>query len=74
LKAKTKASEGVELLLVVYKFHDVFSKELIGMPPKRDVEFLIHLEPGTSPISKPPYKMAPTFCLAPQHGVVQLSL
>ena len=29
------------------------------MPPKRDVEFLIQLEPGTAPVSKPPYKMAP---------------
>jgi hypothetical protein len=37
----------------------VFLKELTGMPPKRDVEFLIQLEPGTMPISKPPYKMAP---------------
>lgn len=46
-------------MLVVCEFPDVFPKELTGMPPKRDVEFFIQLEPRTSPISKPPYKMAP---------------
>lgn len=29
------------------------------MPPERDIDFVIQLEPGTAPISKPPYKMAP---------------
>ena len=52
-------SKGVELVPVVCEFPDVFLEELMGMPPKRDVEFLIQLEPGTSPLSKPPYKMAP---------------
>ena len=38
-------------------FPDVFSKELPGMPPDREVEFVIDLLPGTAPISKRPYKM-----------------
>jgi hypothetical protein len=29
------------------------------MPPDRDVEFIIELQPGTTPISRWPYKMAP---------------
>jgi len=29
------------------------------MPPERDIEFVIQLEPSTAPISKAPYKMAP---------------
>jgi hypothetical protein len=29
------------------------------MPPDRDVEFIIKLQPGTSPISRRPYKMTP---------------
>ena len=37
----------------------MFPEELTGMPPKRDVEFLIQLEPRTVLVSKPPYKMAP---------------
>jgi hypothetical protein len=29
------------------------------MPPDRDVEFVIELQPGTTPISRQPYKMTP---------------
>jgi hypothetical protein len=35
----------------------VFPEELTGMPPDRDIDFLIELLPGTSPISKRPYRM-----------------
>ncbi|XP_015165067.1 uncharacterized protein [Solanum tuberosum] len=30
-----------------------------GVPPDRDIDFAIDLEPGTKPISIPPYRMAP---------------
>ncbi|XP_073294507.1 uncharacterized protein [Primulina huaijiensis] len=30
------------------------------LPPHREVEFVIYLSPGTAPISKAPYRMAPT--------------
>jgi hypothetical protein len=43
---------------VVRDFLDVFPKELPGMPPDREVEFVIDLLPGTAPISKRPYKMS----------------
>jgi hypothetical protein len=36
----------------------VFPEELPGMPPDRDIEFVIDLIPGTSPIAKRPYRMA----------------
>ena len=42
---------------VVKDFPDVFLEELLGMPPDRDIEFLIELLPGTRPISKRPYRM-----------------
>ena len=42
---------------VVKDYPDVFPKELPGMPPDRDIEFLIELLPGTGPISKRPYRM-----------------
>jgi hypothetical protein len=41
---------------VVRDFLDVFLKELPGMPPEREDEFVIDLLPGTAPISKQPYK------------------
>ena len=38
-------------------YPDVFPEELPGMPPDRDIEFLIELLPGTRPVSKRPYRM-----------------
>jgi hypothetical protein len=43
---------------VVRDFPDAFPEELPGMPPDREVEFVIDLLPGTAPISKRPYRMA----------------
>jgi hypothetical protein len=43
---------------VVRDFPDVFPEELPGMPPYREVEFVIDLLPGTAPISKRPYRMS----------------
>ena len=34
-----------------------FPDELPGMPPDRDIEFIIELLPGTAPIAKRPYRM-----------------
>jgi hypothetical protein len=51
------ASQGSEVP-VVNEFPDVFPEELPGMPPDQDIEFVIELKPGTSPIYKTPYRMA----------------
>jgi hypothetical protein len=37
----------------------VFPDDLPDMPPDRDVEFTIELQPSTTPISRRLYKMAP---------------
>ncbi|WMV24730.1 hypothetical protein MTR67_018115, partial [Solanum verrucosum] len=37
----------------------MFPNDLPSMPPVRDIDFCIDLEPGTRPISIPPYHMAP---------------
>ncbi|KAL0537135.1 hypothetical protein IC582_026105 [Cucumis melo] len=44
---------------VVRDYPDVFSEELLGLPPHKEVEFAIELESGTVPISRVPYRMAP---------------
>jgi hypothetical protein len=44
----------LEAIPVVCEFPDVFPEELPGMPPDREVEFVIELIPGTAPISKRP--------------------
>jgi hypothetical protein len=44
---------------VVCEYPDVFPDDLPGMPPDRDIEFVIELQPDTAPISKRPYRMPP---------------
>jgi hypothetical protein len=44
---------------IVCEYLDVFPDDLPGMPPDRDIEFIIELQPGTAPISKRPYRMPP---------------
>jgi hypothetical protein len=51
------ASEGPKVPMVS-EFPDVFPEELPGMPPNRDIEFVIELMPSTAPIYKSPYRMA----------------
>ena len=42
---------------MVDEFLDVFPDDLLGMPPDRDIEFIVELLPGTTPIAKCPYRM-----------------
>ncbi|XP_019056849.1 PREDICTED: uncharacterized protein LOC104803430 [Tarenaya hassleriana] len=57
----TEESEAkLEDTTVVREFPDVFPDELPGLPPEREVDFSIEVVPGTEPISKTPYRMAPT--------------
>jgi hypothetical protein len=42
---------------VAQEYPELFPEDLPGMPPDRDIEFIIELLPGTPPISKRPYRM-----------------
>jgi hypothetical protein len=42
----------------VSEFPDVFPEELSGMPPDREIEFVLELVPSTTAIFKRPYRMA----------------
>ncbi|WVZ57864.1 hypothetical protein U9M48_008199 [Paspalum notatum var. saurae] len=53
---EAKPTEGIR---VVCEYPDVFPDELPCMPPDREVEFLIELLPGTAPIAKRQYRVAP---------------
>ena len=57
--AHAEASPNLASIPVVCEFLDVFLKDLPGLPPDREVEFSIELEPSTAPISRRPYRMAP---------------
>ena len=50
---------GIGDVPIVQEFEEVFPEDLPGLPPDREIEFEIELAPGTGPISKAPYRMAP---------------
>jgi hypothetical protein len=49
-------SQGTEVP-GVNEFPDIFPKELLGMLPDRDIEFVIELKSGTAPIYKTRFRM-----------------
>jgi hypothetical protein len=53
--------EGIKLMdiPIVCEYPYIFPDDLSGMPPDRDIEFIIELQPNTAPISKRPYRMPP---------------
>src|SRR5262249_30178921 len=53
------SSSSVADIEVIGEFPDVFSDDLPGLPPVREIDFPIELIPGTSLISIPPYRMVP---------------
>nr|GFB91781.1 putative reverse transcriptase domain-containing protein [Tanacetum cinerariifolium] len=56
-KSKGKRLEDV---LVVRKFLKVFTEDLPGIPPNRQVEFRIDFVPGAAPVARAPYRLAPS--------------
>ena len=57
LNLEDEGRQDLSLPRVVYEYDDVFSNELPRIPPHRDVDFVIELHPGTSPISMTPHRM-----------------
>jgi hypothetical protein len=53
---KDKVS-NIEDYAVLKEFEDMF-KEILGLPPKRYIDFSINLMPGAAPVSKTPYRMS----------------
>jgi tRNA threonylcarbamoyladenosine modification (KEOPS) complex Pcc1 subunit len=49
----------IQDISVVCEFPDVFLEYLPRLPPEREVEFVIELKPGTTPISRRSYQMPP---------------
>ena len=60
LTLEDEGRQDLGLPRVVFKYEDVFfSDKLPGLPPHRDVDFVIELHLGTSPISMTPHRMTP---------------
>ncbi|GKF70217.1 hypothetical protein Tco_0203274, partial [Tanacetum coccineum] len=50
----------LEDLPIVQDFPEVFPEDLSGLPLTRQVEFQIDLVPGTAPVARAPYRLAPS--------------
>jgi hypothetical protein len=68
---QTKAS-ALKDIRVVQEYPYVFPKELLGMPPDHDIEFLIELLPRTPAISTRPYRMPVNELVALQKEIAKL--
>ncbi|KAJ0777140.1 putative DNA/RNA polymerase superfamily [Helianthus annuus] len=52
--------KSVSDIPVVCDFPDFFPEDLPGLPPPRSVDFRIDLIPGSTPVAKAPYRLAPS--------------
>ena len=59
LTLENEARQDLGLPQVVCEYENVFPDELSVLPPHRDVDFIIEMHPGTSPISMTLHRMAP---------------
>ncbi|GJS32937.1 putative reverse transcriptase domain-containing protein [Tanacetum coccineum] len=57
---KEPAERRLEDVPVIREFPDVFPEDLPGLPPSRQVEFVIELVPGAAPVARAPYRLAPS--------------
>jgi hypothetical protein len=48
----------LEDFVVLREFRDMFVDEIPKLPPRRKIDFPIDLLPGSTPISKAPYRMS----------------
>src|ERR1700676_1220663 len=59
--AETKVTVHFDAEKINSEFKDVFPDDLpCGLPPKREIDHRIQLEPGQNPPSRPPYRMSQT--------------
>ena len=57
LTLEDEVRRDLDLPRVIYEYEDVFQDELSGLPLYKDVDFVIELHPGTSPISMTLHRM-----------------
>ena len=55
----TAENTSISDVPVAYEFSDIFPDELSGLSPHREIELCIYVVPDITPISMPPYRMAP---------------
>jgi len=56
---KKSDAEMIQSIPVASEYADLFSDEVLGLSPSRDLDFNIDLIPGAGLVSMAPYSMAP---------------
>nr|GEV50707.1 putative reverse transcriptase domain-containing protein [Tanacetum cinerariifolium] len=61
-KKEEDKSEGKQLkdVPIIRDFPEVYLEDFPGLPPARPVEFQIDLIPGSAPVARAPYRLAPS--------------
>ena len=54
---KNDMNPKLEEIPVLKEFEDIFSEEVLGLPPKRDIDFTIDMIPGAVLTLKSPYRI-----------------
>ncbi|GJT30390.1 putative reverse transcriptase domain-containing protein [Tanacetum coccineum] len=62
LKSAKEDEPKLSDIYVVREFEDMFPEDLSRLPPQRQVDFRIDLVPRATPITKSPYRLAPSRC------------
>ncbi|KAD2805506.1 hypothetical protein E3N88_38883 [Mikania micrantha] len=57
---KKTEKQTVEYVPIIRDYPEVFPEDFPGLPPFRQVEFRIDLNPGANPVTKSPYRLAPS--------------
>jgi hypothetical protein len=60
IKVELEGEHKLEDIPVVHDYPDILTEVTTGLLPDREIELTIDLMPGTQPIYKAPYRMAPT--------------
>jgi hypothetical protein len=60
VKAKPELLKKLEDIPLVCDYPNIFAEISSGLPPDQEIKFTIDLLPGTQPIHKAPYQMAPS--------------
>ncbi|GKC06461.1 putative reverse transcriptase domain-containing protein [Tanacetum coccineum] len=71
VKAKEKKQKEI---VVVRDFSNVFLDDLSGLPPVREIKFLIELIPRATPVAKSPYRLATTQGTSGQRELNKLTI
>ena len=58
LEATTNDTPRLEGCHVLWEFKDVFPDEVLGLPPRRDVDLTVELVPRDASMPKTPYRLS----------------